>query len=299
MIMYIAKYKQDMDKLKNIVKNSSSLSEVLRKFDMSVNGKNPQNLRTFLQEQDIDFSHFKTPEEWLKISRTKKTIPLDKILKNEVAYNNTHNLKNRLIREGLKENKCEICGITEWNGKELNMQLHHKNGNHNDNSFDNLQMLCPNCHAQTESYCGKSSNKHITKFEKQQRIFKRCDKQIIDKVLVLWNDGFLIKEIASKLSIYSGTVSIILKNNGITTDEIFERANLKNKQFVGHSKKVIMIDKTTKQTIRTFNSVEDSATFVLTQLKKGNSEKTISKHIGQVCRNVYKTAYGYIWKYVE
>lgn len=228
--MYISKYKQDIDKLKYVVKNSSSLAEVLRKFDMSTNGTNPKNLRTFLQEQNIDFSHFKTPEEWLKISQTKKTIPLDKILKNEIAYNDTCKLKSRLIREGLKENKCEMCGITEWNGKELNMQLHHKNGNHKDNSFNNLQMLCPNCHAQTESYCGKSSKKHHNKENKivKSKQSKMTDVELVNKILNLWNEGFVIKDIANQYSMCRKTVSNILKQNGISSQEIKSRANSLN-----------------------------------------------------------------------
>lgn len=67
-------------------------------------------------------------------------------------FDNTHSissskLKEKLIREGLKERRCEICGITEWRGKSIAFELHHINGNHNDNSFENLIILCPNCHS--------------------------------------------------------------------------------------------------------------------------------------------------------
>jgi hypothetical protein len=57
--------------------------------------------------------------------------------------NRTH-LKNRLIAEGLKENRCETCGIAEWRGKPLSMELHHVNGNGRDNRLENLQLLCGN-----------------------------------------------------------------------------------------------------------------------------------------------------------
>lgn len=57
------------------------------------------------------------------------------------------NLKILLIKEGLKENKCEICGISEWNKLPLVCQLHHIDGDSTNNSLENLQILCPNCHS--------------------------------------------------------------------------------------------------------------------------------------------------------
>lgn len=68
----------------------------------------------------------------------------------------TYKLKNKLFSAGIKENKCEICGITEWNGQPLNMELHHIDGNRNNFSLNNLQVLCPNCHAQTDNFTSKN-----------------------------------------------------------------------------------------------------------------------------------------------
>ena len=67
---------------------------------------------------------------------------------------NSHKLKEKLIRDGLKEEKCEICGIHTWYNKKIPLELHHKNNNHLDNSFDNLAILCPNCHAIQEGNSG-------------------------------------------------------------------------------------------------------------------------------------------------
>ncbi len=64
-------------------------------------------------------------------------------------------VKRRLLRAGLKENRCEICGITEWNGRPLNMELHHINGDGNDSRLHNLQLLCGNCHSQTDNWGGR------------------------------------------------------------------------------------------------------------------------------------------------
>jgi Bacterial regulatory proteins, luxR family len=65
-------------------------------------------------------------------------------------------LKGRLLAEGLKENRCECCGITDWRGAPLAMALHHANGDGLDNRLDNLVMLCPNCHAQTPNFSGRN-----------------------------------------------------------------------------------------------------------------------------------------------
>ena len=75
----------------------------------------------------------------------------------------SHLLKEKLIREGIKERKCEICGVYIWQGKELPLELHHKDGNHFNNEFDNLQILCPNCHAIQEGNAGASVGKYTNK----------------------------------------------------------------------------------------------------------------------------------------
>lgn len=81
---------------------------------------------------------------------------LQDILDGKYPGYQTYKLKNKLLSAGLKQNICECCGISEWNGKSLNMELHHKDGNTKNNSLDNLQILCPNCHAQTETFRAKN-----------------------------------------------------------------------------------------------------------------------------------------------
>jgi hypothetical protein len=68
---------------------------------------------------------------------------------------NRSHLKRRLLGEGLKRNRCELCGLTEWRGAPLSMALHHINGDGLDNRLENLQLLCPNCHSQTENFAGR------------------------------------------------------------------------------------------------------------------------------------------------
>ena len=68
-------------------------------------------------------------------------------------------IKKRLIEAGYKENRCECCGLTDWNGKPISLQLHHIDGNPQNNKINNLMILCPNCHTQTDNYGSKNASK--------------------------------------------------------------------------------------------------------------------------------------------
>lgn len=69
----------------------------------------------------------------------------------------SHILKLKLIEDGIKEHRCERCGCSEWQGQPIPLELHHKNGNHYDNSLDNLEILCPNCHALESNNSGATN----------------------------------------------------------------------------------------------------------------------------------------------
>lgn len=73
----------------------------------------------------------------------------------------SHLLKLRLIDDGLREHKCESCGRRKWNGCKIPIELHHVDGNRFNNDFGNLQILCPNCHALTDTNSGKNINRSL------------------------------------------------------------------------------------------------------------------------------------------
>ena len=79
------------------------------------------------------------------------TAPIETYLVKGRRVSRNH-LKARLVGAGLKTYACEVCGISEWQGRELSMCLHHINGDGNDNRLENLQLLCGNCHSQTPNF---------------------------------------------------------------------------------------------------------------------------------------------------
>ena len=139
------------------VKTSYSKAGVLKELNLDVSGGNYKTVENLLLRLKLDTSHW-TGQGHLKGKKNQWAKPNNKI-EDLLTENNTfqtYKLKQRLLKEGLIENRCIECGITDWNGKSINMHLDHINGINNDHRLENLRMLCPNCHSQTDTYCGKN-----------------------------------------------------------------------------------------------------------------------------------------------
>ena len=165
------------EELQNLVKTSSSLSDIIRRQGKAVSGTSMKLLKQELDLHQIDY-HFMPDKS------SKKLIPLEDILVNGSNYQSSK-LLQRLISEGLKKNECENpkcpCKNGYWLDNPLICQLHHINGDNRDNRLENLQMLCPNCHSQTDNYCGQA-NKAAKYFcelcgaEKKTKAARYCPK---------------------------------------------------------------------------------------------------------------------------
>lgn len=113
-------------------------------------------------------AHFKVPHvsiwrrsvrlglEYQKNGGKSGSYALQDILDGKHPYYQTNKLRIRLLNEGIFTNICSECGITEHNGKSLVMQLDHIDGDSSNHVLTNLRLLCPNCHSQTHTYCGKN-----------------------------------------------------------------------------------------------------------------------------------------------
>ncbi len=132
---------------------SLSIRQVLEKIGLKAAGGNYACARRKAEHLGLTRDHMKG-QSWNKGRKfgPKRTI------EEMCASRNTqsHALKGRLISEGYKEHKCEVCGITEWNGRPTPIELDHIDGDHSNNLLYNLRIICPNCHAQTNNYRGKN-----------------------------------------------------------------------------------------------------------------------------------------------
>lgn len=91
----------------------------------------------------------------MKKNRPKKILTKDILAGHHPSYQ-LLGLKRRLVNEGYKKYNCEICGLVEWNGVKISLELDHINGNSYDHRLENLRFLCPNCHSMTTTYRGKN-----------------------------------------------------------------------------------------------------------------------------------------------
>ncbi|CAN5734864.1 hypothetical protein BH18ACT2_BH18ACT2_01350 [soil metagenome] len=149
--------------LTQIVAESDSVAEVARRLGYMPTGGAHRFLKSHTNRLGLDRSHF-TGQHWAK-GRSfpgRRIRPLSEILVVGSTYLGNGLLRKRLIAEGLKPPHCEVCGASTWRGERLPLELDHNNGDHTDNRLENLRILCPNCHAVTETWCNKRGRRSPT-----------------------------------------------------------------------------------------------------------------------------------------
>ena len=92
------------------------------------------------------------------MTKTKNKLSFQEYLDTSIDIQ-SNKVRLKLLEEGIKPHKCENCGLEEWMGQPIPLELHHIDGDKTHNELSNYQLLCPNCHALTNSYRGKNSRK--------------------------------------------------------------------------------------------------------------------------------------------
>lgn len=120
-------------------------------------GCKQDTLNSYLKKMGIEYAGQQSKKGQYKGGKEYK--PALYYIENNLPIH-SYRLKEKLVRDGLKKDCCALCGISEWQGKKLPLELHHKDRNHYNNSLENLEILCPNCHSIQEGNSGANSGKY-------------------------------------------------------------------------------------------------------------------------------------------
>lgn len=164
-----SKYTKEI--LEPIVVDCRSMGQVIDRLGLKRTGGNYKSIRFHIKRLKISTKHF-LGQGWNKIGQpdfNNGKEDIETYFDKEIDRKPDH-VKSRLLTYGIKENRCESCGISGnngWMGKNITIELHHIDGCRSNNNVSNLQMLCPNCHSQTDNYRNRNAKKR-KKSDKQR-----------------------------------------------------------------------------------------------------------------------------------
>lgn len=257
----------------DLVKSSLNTSEVLFKLGYTTKGNSWGYSQVKQRMVDLNLSgkDFKGKAAAAAINDSKR------IDKNKLFCKGSKHARNILRKTIIQENlipyKCAICGITEWQGKTLSLELDHINGENNDNRLENLRFLCPNCHSQTTTY--GSRNQKIT--ESNYDITNELRDLVISKYLELKNQ----KKVAETLNIKHIVVKQIISEAGLGKS---------------NQKYVIQYD-SDMQEINRFGTISECCEFLM----KNNivATKLLKTCRNTLLRNIDNLWHGYYFKLLD
>jgi hypothetical protein len=143
--------------LAEAVKSSRTYAEVLSKLGLVPAGGNYATVQATVRRLGLSTTHMRG-QGWARGRRVPaRTLPkpLPDVLVENSTYQ-SYKLKRRLLGANVLEPICARCALAKWLGEPVPLELHHVNGVKTDNRLENLQLICPNCHALTGSFRGKN-----------------------------------------------------------------------------------------------------------------------------------------------
>ena len=199
-------YKLSDEQFVELLKKSSTISEVLFKLGYTVKGNSwgYSQVKRRMDDLNLDYSIFKGKSAVMKITKL-NNVKKEDILKENCRHQRTV-LRRYVIKNNLIPYKCAICGCTEWQGKTLSLELDHINGVNNDNRLENLRFLCPNCHSQTSTYGSRNQQLNSSEYDIPDDLRKMVEEK--------YDEVKSVKKVSSILGIRRCVVTKIVNESG-------------------------------------------------------------------------------------
>lgn len=249
-------YKLSDEQFVELLKNSSTISEVLFKLGYSIKGNSWgfAKIRQRMSDLNLDGSVFKGKSPITKYGSLHKVNASD-ILKPNCKHARSV-LRRYVIKNNLIPYRCAICGCVEWQGRTLSLELDHINGINNDNRIENLRFLCPNCHSQTTTYGSRNQQRNDSEYE--------ISDDLRDLIETEYRKRNNIKQVSAALGIRRRVVNKVVSESGL------KKSN---------QKYVIRYDKDWNEIARYGSLIETAKQLILNNEVKTKRIKTCTRTI--------------------
>jgi 5-methylcytosine-specific restriction endonuclease McrA len=139
-----------LDEFKDIVASSKSKSEICEKLkERGYDNRSLTAVNKRIAYENISTEHLKG-KQW-----NKNSFDYSKLVKGN-RVTSTYASRGLILKRG---HRCECCGLTKWLDMDITLEVHHIDGDKLNNDEDNLSLLCPNCHALTDTFRGRNMQK--------------------------------------------------------------------------------------------------------------------------------------------
>ena len=133
-----------------------TIAGVIYSYNFAISGASYKTINSRIDEENLGHLVSRGLNNRKGKPGANKATPLENVL----VYGkmvSSHSLKKRLVKEGFLDYVCVKCGNNGvWMDEKISLHLDHINGDRLDNQIENLRILCPNCHSQTETHSGKN-----------------------------------------------------------------------------------------------------------------------------------------------
>jgi hypothetical protein len=151
---YLKRLPYTREQLEKATDGATCYSDIFRALNIKINGGSYVWLKKILAKNDIevDFSQYNQCHNLIKGGYQATLKKLEDLYSTTDDISNGSRMNAKRLRTFMlfkgREEKCEECGLIEWRGTKIRLDIHHIDGDCYNNHISNLQFICPNCHRQ-------------------------------------------------------------------------------------------------------------------------------------------------------